>query len=748
MEEKTILVVEDEFIVAADIKVRLARFGYRTTNDSCATGEQALELSERLRPDLVMMDIHLAGEMDGITAAREVRRRLRIPVVFLTAYSEDGTLQRAKSAEPFGYILKPFDDRELRVVIEMAFYKHQSEEALRRSEESYRMLFETVPQGVVYQNLDGYITVANPAAERILGLTLEQMRDRTSLDPRWHTLHEDGSVFPGDRHPSMVALETGQPVRNVVMGVFNPALEQYVWIDVSAVPLFRDGKRVEVYTCFEDITERKRAESELNRYHLHLEELVATRTAELAAALNAAEAANRAKSLFLANMSHELRTPLNAILGFSALMQQDSGLAGRDREHLDIINRSGAHLLGLINDILDIAKIEAGRVQMERAPFDLGALFREVTELMHGRATEKGLQLLLECAPEAPRFVRGDATKLRQVLVNLLGNAIKFTVKGGVALRLGVGPETVGTRLLIEVEDSGPGIAPEDQTRIFEPFVQASPAGQQGTGLGLAITRQFVELMGGRIGVTSPWGQGSCFRVELPIEVAAELEGPGDQGEHEVLGLEPGQPDWRILIVEDHPENNLLLSRLLEDAGFQVCTAANGLEGIDRFQQWRPHFIWMDRRMPVMDGLEATRRIRALPGGEAVKIVALTASVFAEQRGEMLAAGMDDILHKPFQPREIFACLGRLLGVRYAYRERAATCAAAVEQTLDRAALAALPDELRRALADAVVALGIERIDALIEQIGKRDAALGQALRRRADNFDFGSIEEALRSGV
>jgi CheY-like chemotaxis protein len=215
-----------------------------------------------------------------------------------------------------------------------------------------------------------------------------------------------------------------------------------------------------------------------------------------------------------------------------------------------------------------------------------------------------------------------------------------------------------------------------------------------------------------------------------------------------VLGLEPGQPDWRILIVEDQPENNLLLSRLLEDAGFQVCTAANGLEGIDRFQQWRPHFIWMDRRMPVMDGLEATRRIRALEGGDAVKIVALTASVFAEQRGEMLAAGMDDILHKPFQPGEIFACLGRLLGVRYAYRERAATCVAAVEQTLDRAALAALPDELRRALADAVVALGIERIDALIEQIGKRDAALGQALRRRADNFDFGSIEEALRSGV
>jgi PAS domain S-box-containing protein len=405
-----------------------------------------------------------------------------------------------------------------------------------------------------------------------------------------------------------------------------------------------------------DITERKRAETELQIYRDHLEELVTTRTAELAAALDAAEAANRAKSLFLANMSHELRTPLNAILGFSALMQQDSGLTGRDREHLDIINRSGAHLLGLINDILDIAKIEAGRVQMERAPFDLGALFREVTDLMHGRATEKGLQLLLECAPEAPRFVRGDATKLRQVLVNLLGNAIKFTVKGGVALCLGVGPETVGTRLLIEVEDSGPGIAPEDQTRIFEPFVQASLAGQQGTGLGLAITRQFVELMGGRIGVTSPWGQGSCFRVELPIEVAAELEAPGDQGEHEVLGLEPGQPDWRILIVEDQPENNLLLSRLLEDAGFQVCTAANGLEGIDRFQQWRPHFIWMDRRMPVMDGLEATRRIRALPGGEAVKIVALTASVFAEQRGEILAAGMDDILHKPFQPREIFAC--------------------------------------------------------------------------------------------
>ena len=519
------------------------------------------------------------------------------------------------------------------------------------------------------------------------------------------------------------------------------------WVKADALVL-RDvaGNALRMTGLNRDITAAKHAEAELSTYRVHLEELVSARTVELLTAKEDAEAANRAKSTFLANMSHELRTPLNAILGFSALLRQDPGLSEHMREYLDIIKRSGEHLLGLINDVLDMAKIEAGRIVLVKLPLDLAATVDEVVNMMRQRAQEKSLTLKLERSPHVARYIWGDQTRLRQVLVNLLGNAVKFTAAGEVTLRLTATSNANAPRLLIEVEDTGPGIAANDQAKVFDPFVQAGPASdQKGTGLGPAITRQLVELMGGRLGMSSQIGEGSRFWIDLPIEVATagDVSGAQDTGD-ELLTLAPGQPEWRILVVEDQPENNLLLSRLLEDAGLRVRRATNGAEGVECFQQWRPHFVWMDQRMPVMNGLEASRHIRALEGGAAVKIVALTASVFSEQRSEMLAAGMDDILHKPLRLAEIFGCLQRHLGARFIRRPGARPLPAPAPGALNNAALVALPEELRGELAKALLALDTTRISELIGQIAECDPALGQALRGHADNFDFEPIERAL----
>lgn len=465
-----------------------------------------------------------------------------------------------------------------------------------------------------------------------------------------------------------------------------------------------------------------------------------------------AEAANRAKSVFLASMSHELRTPLNAILGFSALMRYEDGLSQDQQQTLDLINRSGEHLLSLINDVLDMAKIEAGHVVVESAPFDLGGMVRDLAELMRGRAAAKHLDLRLDPASEFPRFVRGDAAKLRQVLLNLLGNAVKFTARGHVTLRLNVRPQDPppGLLLVVEVADSGVGIAAEDLARVFEPFVQAGDQSlHKGTGLGLTITRQQVELMGGRIGVESQPGRGSLFRVEVPVQGAEASEAAGANTDRpRIVGLVPGQPEQRILIVEDEAANALLLRRMLEGVGFPVRVARNGAAGIEAFQTWRPHLIWMDIRMPVMDGLEAARRIRALDGGRAVKIVALTASVFPEERDRVLAAGMDDFIRKPCRWEEIFDCLARHLDARFTYDTPSGSTTVEPSGSLGPEALAVLSPGQRGELANALIALDAARIGAIIRDLATQYPALGALLQGYANRLEYTSLLHAVQSGM
>ncbi len=420
------------------------------------------------------------------------------------------------------------------------------------------------------------------------------------------------------------------------------------------------------------LAQSRRAEAELKAHQEHLEELVQLRTAELVEARDQAQAANQAKSAFLATVSHELRSPLNTILLLSDpdwTVTCNPDESGEDRQ---VIRQSAEHLLHLIDDVLDSARIDAGRVTVENAPFDLQELIYELTDLLRTRAEQKSLDFVIEKSAGLPRFISADAAKLRHVLINLVDNAIKYTDRGRVMLCVDSSVADANGRLLLifEIADTGLGISLQDQTQIFKPFSRVgNVAAYKGTGLGLSISRQYVDLMGGRIRLESVLGEGSRFFVDVPVDLVAAKMVPVKSKTFRVLGLVPGQPEYRVLIVEDRTEDRSIMRRILEEAGFRVRCVETGELSLEVFTAWHPHFIWMDRRLPAMDGLEATRRIRAMNGGSDVKIVGMSASVFAAEREEMLVAGLDDFVRKPYLLREVFDCMAKHLGVVYRYAE-------------------------------------------------------------------------------
>ncbi len=506
------------------------------------------------------------------------------------------------------------------------------------------------------------------------------------------------------------------------------------------------------------IIERKRAEEALQKAKEIAEE--AQRTAE---------SASRAKSEFLANMSHELRTPLNAVIGFSQLLTRRPNLDAEQREYLGTINRSGEHLLMLINDILDMSKIEANRITLTTENVDCWRTLTTIEEMMRLRAEGKGLQFIVIRAPEVPCCIKTDERKLRQVLINLLSNAIKFTKEGKVELRIRneelrmkneKSESILHSQFLIlhfSVADTGIGIAPEELETLFDPFVQtrSSQMASEGTGLGLTISRRFVQLMGGDIQVESEIGKGTTFSFQIQVGLVGQstIDPPTSSGRRSrqskipgrVIRFEPNQPEYRILVVEDKPENRTFLTQLLRSVGFDVREATNGQEAIEQNEIWNPHLIWMDMRMPVMDGYAATREIRNSKSEiRNIPIIALTASVFEEDRKHIFEVGCDHIVCKPIQEHEIFETMAKYLGVRYVYeegeRQKVKGERQKVEEVLTAEALAALPSDLLANLEQATDRSDIQLMFTIIEEIRRHDSALADALAHLTNNFNYDEI--------
>jgi two-component system, sensor histidine kinase and response regulator len=633
----------------------------------------------------------------------------------------------------------------------------QTQAKLLETNRLQKAILNSAEHTIIATDPEGMILTFNAAAERLLGYEAQEVTKLANL-VQFHIPEEL------ENRAEMLSTELSYPINSGFEAIVAKA--RHGVSDIGEWTYLRkDGSRFPIWLSItalqdandqitgflgigSDITDRKQAEEALKQ------------------AAIAAQMANHAKSEFLANMSHELRTPLNAILGFAQVMAGDSTLQPEHQQQIEIINRAGSHLLELINDILEMSKIEAGRTTLKIEAFDLGQMLRDLEDMLRFKAHEKNLLLLTDISPTVPLYIRADQAKLRQVLINIVGNAIKFTQTGAITLRVRLGMRDFepsnGNKapciITFEVEDTGPGIAPEEINLIFESFGQTETGRKsgQGTGLGLPISRQFVQMMGGEIEVRSLIGVGSIFSFDIQVEPVNPSEVPLNQPKGSIIHLAPDQPSKRILVVEDILESRLLLIKLLRNVGFEVHEAENGQQAIAEWLEWQPDLILMDIRMPVMDGYEATKQIKSNAGPQKPAILALTASVFEEDRSAVFAAGCDDFLRKPLEKDELLEKIGYYLNSSYIYstdiqglNRHQPELGKELGPAEIQSYLNQMPDLWRYKIHEAAAQCSDDMILELIEEMPSDLEPLSRTLTNLANNFQFHQIIQLIyREGL
>ncbi|MEG4232202.1 response regulator [Microcoleus sp. Pol11C3] len=837
MKKPVIVCIDDEPDVLNSLKIELKKaIGDRCIIETAEGGADALELLADLQADEYEIALVLSDYIMPDIKGDELLRRIHESspetlTIMLTGQADLEALSNAiKYAKLYRYIPKPWQNEDLKLTVVEAVHSYLQDqkltdeihkrqevneklklanEALSASESRLSQFLEALPVGVSVYHPDGSIAYFNQAARDLLGADTipESTAEQLAATYQLYVANSD-ELYPPDHLPILRSLK-GESVKVDDVEIRQDG--KRIAIEINTTPIFdASGNIVYAIAAFQDISDRKQSEKILAEYHHTLEAQIDERTQQLQQAALAAEAANKAKSTFIANMSHELRTPLNSILGFAQLMEPSPDLSVENRQNMRIIRRSGEHLLTLINEVLDLSKIEAGRMTINPKNFDLYRFLDDLQDMFQLRVENQELQLRFQRDADVPQYVRTDDIKLRQVLINLLSNAIKFTQKGEIILRV-IKLEKSGfldlldspiacfdtTRsirdfsrsssdfakvecsdeaedltvpdffLLFEIEDTGVGIAPEELGNIFKAFVQTASGqkNQKGTGLGLKISRQFVRLMGGEIVVESQLELGTTFKFEIPVGAVYAAELPDPELNREVSELEPNQPCYRILIVDDREDNRQLLVKMLSPLGFRVEQATNGQEAIEMWENWHPHLILMDVRMPVMDGYEATKQIKARikqreqqqqgngamnisdPDSPIPKIIALTASTIEGRQAFALLVGCDDFISKPFRKTDIFDTLTKHLGVKYLYSNSTDFISTGernnLSGSLPNAALAYLPrlpaewiDNMKQVIRSADFDLIVRTID----EIREPHPELAEILQGYLDNFDYQKI--------